>query len=615
MITTILTYELKVAILLATFYMFYRLLLSKETFHKVNRCILLFTAIASFVLPFCVITYTKTEIAVQRAFSVEIGDGMLQMVAVDEDYFQENWWKIILLSVMAVGAFVVAFRTIRSIIRVKKIIREGEHRFLLDGTEIVVSDKATSGPFSWMHYIVMSPEEMNESNRSIIRHEQGHIEYGHSWDIIITDLLTSIQWFNPAIWMLRSDLRALHEYQADDYALRSGINAKEYQLLLIKKAISMSGYSVANGFNHSILKNRITMMLSRKSSVRGLMKTLYLIPAVGISLTAFAETKTIYVSAEEEVTNPVTESEVTENPVILQDEVVAAVGTNNPGVEAETDGDEDEAFVMVEEMPKFPEGEEALRKFLAESVKYPEEAKKQGIQGRVFVSFIVDKEGYVKDVKAARKVNKYLDAEAVRVVSSMPRWIPGKQRGEAVRVHYTVPIKFALGENETGTPAQEARSKHAELDLTGYTYYIDGRLSSVEEFEKIPTEEIMSFVPNKEEKEVRISTKVNIKDLVSEPNETKPSFPGGMDAMMEYLRNNTKYPESQKAKKMNGHINVVFEVDTKGAITIKSHEKGNEDFEKEAVRVISSMPNWIPGSKQTQKVTYNIPVMFWAPEA
>lgn len=603
MITTILTYELKVAILLATFYMFYRLLLSKETFHKVNRCILLFTAIASFVLPFCVITYTKTEIAVQRAFSVEIGDGMLQMVAVDEDYFQENWWKIILLSVMAVGAFVVAFRTIRSIIRVKKIIREGEHRFLLDGTEIVVSDKATSGPFSWMHYIVMSPEEMNESNRSIIRHEQGHIEYGHSWDIIITDLLTSIQWFNPAIWMLRSDLRALHEYQADDYALRSGINAKEYQLLLIKKAISMSGYSVANGFNHSILKNRITMMLSRKSSVRGLMKTLYLIPAVGISLTAFAETKTIYVSAEEEVTNPVTESEVTENPVILQE-------ANNLVEETPIiDGDEDEVVMMPEEMPKFPGGDEALRKYIAGSIKYPEEAKNQGIQGRVFVSFVVSKEGDVKDVKIARSASKYLEAEAMRVVSAMPKWTPGKQKGEAVNVSFVVPINFVIPDLKTAGP------KHAELDLTGYTYYIDGRLSSVEEFEKIPTEEIVSFVPNKEEKEVRISTRVNIKDLVSEPNETKPSFPGGMDAMMEYLRNNTKYPESQKAKKMNGHINVVFEVDTKGAITIKAHDKGNEDFEKEAVRVISSMPNWIPGSKQTQKVTYNIPVMFWPPEA
>lgn len=545
--------------------MFYRLLLSKETFHKVNRCILLFTAIASFVLPFCVITYTKTEVAAQRAFSVEVGmGGGLQMSIIEEpSYFEQNWWQIILLTVMIIGALFVAFKTIYSIYKVKKIIREGEHQFLLDGTEIVLSDEAKGCPFSWMHYIVMSAEDMNDSCRSIIRHEQGHIEYGHSWDIIITDLLTSIQWFNPAIWMLRSDLRALHEYQADDYALRSGINIKEYQLLLIKKAISMSGYSVANGFNHSILKNRITMMLSRKSSVRGLMKALYLIPAVGISLTAFAETKTIYVTAEDEVTNSVTDDKGTENPVLLQED-------NNLVEETPIiDGDEDEVVMMPEEMPKFPGGDEALRKYIAGSIKYPEEAKNQGIQGRVFVSFVVSKEGDVKDVKIARSASKYLEAEAMRVVSAMPKWTPGKQKGEAVNVSFVVPINFVIPDPKTAENA--------------------GASDSGIESQAAEEEQVFVMV------------------------EEFPVFPGGDVALRKFLADSVKYPEEAKKQGIQGRVFVNFIVDKEGYVkNVKVAKKINEYLDAEAVRVVSSMPRWTPGKQRGEavSVSYTVPIKF-----
>ncbi|MCF0190910.1 MAG: energy transducer TonB [Marinilabiliaceae bacterium] len=478
MITTILIYELKVAILLAAFYMFYRILLSKETFHKLNRIILLFTAIASFVLPLCVITITKT---VRIKFEAE---PLLMVTGNDEAPVVQTYdqlWQTILLGIMIAGALFLITKTIVSIVEINKIIRDGEHKFLPDGTEIVISEKAKNCPFSWLHYVVMTKEEYYESSRSIILHEQGHINFGHSWDIIITDILTSLQWFNPAIWMLRADLRAIHEFQADDYALRNGINIKEYQLLLIKKAISMSGYSVANGFNHSILKNRITMMLSKKSSVRSLMKTLYLIPAVGISLTAFAETKTITLTETEQSLRSETEFEssnfsthlqeyasdslktndkvqrevqFTVNGVpatkeyvdlITKDEQISSVNINTYDnfdcVELTTEKMQlsEEIFMVVDEMPEFPGGEDALRKFLAESIKYPEKLTEDV---RVFVQFVVNKEGDVVNVRLARPMNIYADAEAIRVVKSMPKWKPGKHRGECVSVSYTVPFSF-----------------------------------------------------------------------------------------------------------------------------------------------------------------------------
>ncbi|MDO4461158.1 MAG: M56 family metallopeptidase [Bacteroidia bacterium] len=451
MITDVLTYELKVAILIASFYMFYRLLLSKETFHKVNRCILLFTAIASFVLPFCVITITELS-----TVKIEVGQVLLGQGNVVEVEEESIWWQVLLLGLLIAGALVVGIRTIWSIVMVRNIIKRGERRILEDGTEVIVSKEVKGGPFSWMGYIVLSEADIQESYKSILLHERGHIEYGHSWDIIVTDILTSLQWFNPAIWMLRSDLRALHEYQADDYALRCGIDAKEYQLLLIKKAISMSGYSVANGFNHSILKNRITMMLTQKSSVRGLMKALYLIPAVGISLTAFAETKVVYESVDKDVTNNMVRAEQTDS--LSEVHVIgvskeAAKNLEKTKVEVASTSDfeefdEDQVFMMVDQMPQYPGGDMELRIFLAQNTKYPKEAIEKGIQGRVFVSFIVNKEGYVKNVRLARGIDPSLDNEALRVIRSLPRWEPGRQRGEAVAVSYTVPINFALPKEE-----------------------------------------------------------------------------------------------------------------------------------------------------------------------
>ncbi|MCQ2226959.1 MAG: M56 family metallopeptidase [Bacteroidales bacterium] len=608
MITTILTYELKVAILLAVFYMFYRLLLSKETFHMVNRAILLFTAIASFVLPFCVIT--TTEIATIKAEVKPLilgnfdGSGIVTEIAeATTEYNYQELWQISLLAAMIVGAIIVSIKTIWSIISVSRIIRKGTKKVLADGTEIIVSDKAKSGPFSWMNFIVLSEEDLNEPYKSIILHEQGHIAYGHSWDIIITDLLTSLQWFNPAIWMLRSDLRALHEYQADDYALRGGINAKEYQLLLIKKAISMSGYSVANGFNHSILKNRITMMLSKKSSVRGLVKTLYLIPAVGISLAAFAETKTIYVAAEEEVTNPVTEDKVTENLAIVQEETAPIIEEKVPEAVEQQDGDEEEVFMVVEEMPEFPGGEEALVKYVVESVRYPEEAKNKNIQGRVFVHFVIDKEGRVKDEKVAKEVDPLLDAEAVRVVSAMPKWKPGKHRGQAVNTAFTIPITFALTEGGWKNGEKENASQGPNPNMADWTFVIDGKKGTIEDMKKVDKSQIVLIDVKAEEKTAYVYLK-NPNGPTKVGDISTASYPGGYTEMRKYLAENVKYPSEAQKKRLTGTLFVQFRINEDGSLdNVEVIGKDVAQILKdEAVRVVKSMGKFIPATRDGKNV-------------
>ena len=291
--TELLIYQGKAALALVAFYIFYRLLLSKETFHRFNRIVLLGTAAMAFVLPLCVITISKTVIlpAVSPVDTVvETVEGVITGTA---SVPQEPIWPAILLGIFVAGALAVMLMTVISIIKVMSIIRSGEHQTLDSGETLVITENGTA-PFSWMKYIVLSREDYESGYSHILTHEKAHIALRHSWDLLFVDLITVLQWFNPVIWMLKSDLRALHEFEADDAVLRSGANIKEYQYLLIKKAVSKSGYSVANSFNHSTLKARITMMLNKKSSRMSAWKALYVLPLVGISLAATAETKVDY---------------------------------------------------------------------------------------------------------------------------------------------------------------------------------------------------------------------------------------------------------------------------------------------------------------------------------
>ena len=291
--TEFLTYQGKTAVILAVFYMFYRLLLSKDTFHRFNRIILLGTAALSFVLPLCVITIHEvvTIPAVQQAPQVLESATNGTVAAVAE--VSEPIWQYVLCVIFGLGAFGVVVMTIISIAKVIGIIAGGERRTLESG-EILVITAAETPPFSWMKYIVLSREDYESGYSQILTHEKAHIALRHSWDILFVDMITALQWFNPAMWMFKADLRAIHEFEADDVVLRSGADVKEYQYLLIRKAVSKSGYSVANSFNHSTLKARITMMLNQKSSRKSAWKALYLLPLVGISLAATAETKVDY---------------------------------------------------------------------------------------------------------------------------------------------------------------------------------------------------------------------------------------------------------------------------------------------------------------------------------
>ena len=300
---TFLTYQLKVAVIMAVFYIFFRLLLIKDSWHRLNRIVLLSTALLSFLLPVCIITITKTEILPMPVTQ------LMQAASSTPAEAATPWWHIALMAAYAAGVVFVLARVLASVLRVRSIIRHARKEVLADGTVVYVMP-GNDPSFSWMGHIVISEADWSNGESAIIRHEKAHVALRHSIDVLITDIIAAAQWFNPAIWMLRIDLRAVHEYEADDTVLRSGTDLRSYQYLLISKAAAMNGYTIANNFNHSILKNRIFMMEKERTTRRSLLRALYLLPLVCISLALNAKTKVNYVYEDKNVSTSVVVDEI-----------------------------------------------------------------------------------------------------------------------------------------------------------------------------------------------------------------------------------------------------------------------------------------------------------------
>ncbi len=457
-----LIYDVKVAVLIAVFYMFYRLMLAHETYHRVNRLVLLTTAVASFVLPLCVFTMRET-VMVDYDLN-QFGElAMNETVVTDLPSEEQSSFSLssVLPYLFIIGMLATLVHTFVSIIRIQLLIHRSEKHPQEDGTVICVTGNTELSPFSWMHYIVMNRSDYEAQDAAILTHERGHIRLRHSWDLLFVDLLTALQWFNPAMWMLRMDLRTIHEYEADGEVLSKGINARQYQYLLISKAAGIGGYSLANGISHSTLKNRINMMLHKKSNRTSLLKLFALIPIVGITLALNARTVTDYVydgpqkqepvkKGKKNTTINVGNQQIQVKEISKPDTNTSAVGTFKPETENAKDT---KVYDVPETMPEFPGGTQALMEYIRNNIKWPDE--ESSVQGRVIVSFVVEKDGSISNAKVVKSVHPAFDAEALRVVNGMPKWIPGKQNGEPVNTKYVMPVIF---KSDQATPAKSTHN-------------------------------------------------------------------------------------------------------------------------------------------------------------
>ena len=476
-------YILKSSVCLVLFYLFFRLLLSKETFHRFNRMALLGVLFFSLLIP-CIEVTTRHQVEVQQAvLSIEQLLLMAELEATPANVgaVQEtsaiSWVQIVLLVYLA-GILFLACRNIYSLICLFRLIHSGKHEKLEKGVTLVVHNQEIA-PFSWMKYIVISRKDLEENGREILIHEMAHIHHRHSVDLLVADICIFFQWFNPSAWLLKQELQNVHEYEADETVINEGVNAKEYQLLLIKKAVGTRLYSMANSFNHSKLKKRITMMLKEKSSPWARLKYLYVLPVAAIAVTTFARPE---VSDKVEEISSV---KVNDLAAIVETKVVESVGdTTKPAdvkyvpTEVRKQLKGTPVFELVEEMPEFPGGGmSALMGYLKDNMRYPASAKEKGTQGRVTVQFVVDKDGSIKEPKLLRSVDKDMDAEALRLISNMPKWKPGRQKGQPVAVKYTVPVMFSLDDDKL-----EKTSSANGITVEGYAgngkeplYIVDGK--------------------------------------------------------------------------------------------------------------------------------------------
>ena len=331
---TFLLYQLKVAAVLAAFWLFFRLLLSRETLHRLNRTVLLATVVLSFVLPAGLVTRHRTLVADpaadapvagatvkdpgallfpgEKACTIQPGSGEeTRPFPAGRTIAGLSVWEVLgrlAVILFFAGMAAVLLRGILSLLRIRRMIREGERiplTAVLEGERhggsprepvVVVTDRA-GVPKSWMRYIFLTREDFEGRHAEILLHEYAHVRLRHSWDLLLVDMASALQWFNPAIWPLRRDLTAVHEYEADRAVLEAGVAPREYQYLLVRKAMADSGYTLANGFSHSTLKGRIGMMLRRPSRGRQAWKLLVFMPLVAATLTLTARTKVDVVEA------------------------------------------------------------------------------------------------------------------------------------------------------------------------------------------------------------------------------------------------------------------------------------------------------------------------------
>lgn len=283
-------YILQSAVCLAILFLFYSILLSRETFYRYNRVALLCLIPLSFVLPLCHLPlFTESESA--APVPVVILDNLSAFSYVTDDVGATAAPVPVALvaAIVLYWAGVVFFvaRYIVTIVRLLQLMSSGRRVTDDEGRQIIVLPRSIA-PFSWFGRIVLSEEDYAAHSREILLHESAHIRKRHSLDLLVADLCTWLQWFNPAAWLLKRELQTVHEYEADAEVIDQGIDARQYQLLLIKRSVGSKFYCVTNHFNHNKLNKRITMMLKKKSNRKATWKYLYVIPVALCTVTVFA---------------------------------------------------------------------------------------------------------------------------------------------------------------------------------------------------------------------------------------------------------------------------------------------------------------------------------------
>ena len=567
----LLLYMIKVALSLTAFYIVYLVFLRRDTMYERNRFFILLSFLTSLILPFIIIE-TRQPVDIQffgKDLSGVILNGTYEPPSIVTGEHPFISWSRIIITAYFAGIIVFGIKLLAEILSLLVLItrqKNGEDNI------IWLKTRNTSG-FSAFGYIFIYSGSPKHEIEEIVRHEQNHLDRYHFLDIIFLEVIKVIQWFNPFIYMFDRSLREVHEFQADEECLNSGIAVQKYQGIILNQIFRTSIFNVSNSFsNPTLIKKRMIMMTKKRSKSLANLKILLVLPVLFLLLLSFSTCATIKKS---EVT--MTESA----PPLPPPPPPLPVSTNDEDKKMEairapnepTGSREPEPFVVVEEMPMFEGGESALLSYVAENIVYPESARNAGITGRVIIRFCVTETGGIDLVSVLKGVDPVLDAEAVRVISGLPQFKPGRQGGIAVPVWYMVPVTFALDKDKNVISLTEVKQKEfAEIIETS-----PGSNKSKEPFVVV---------------------------------EEMPQFPGGDSVLLKYLADSIRYPEVARSEKIMGRVIVRFCITETGNVDQVKVIKGIHPLlDEEAVRVVSSLPGFQPGKQGGVAV----PVWYMAP--
>lgn len=434
----IISIVVKSSISIALLYLIYILFLKRDTFFKTNRVYLVLTMLFSMIIPFIdlsgLIRSSDFTYAVLLDPVIITTEGVEASVMSNPDLYQ------ILLAIYLTGLSIFTIRFAYQLGQLFFLVR----KFGVDkkqGLNIVFTNKNFS-PFSFFNLIFMNRQDINsEEAHKIIAHEKVHVSQWHSMDLILLEIITILQWFNPFVWLYRHAIKTLHEYLADQGVLLSGVDVNVYSALLFEQSTGIQINDLTNNFSKSLLKRRFIMMNKKKTTQFARIKLLFAVPlAISMMLVMSFSHEVLAQNTDKSVQKQATE----ERLVTAPDPTAPPPPPKKIEIIEDPQDEKNPIFTVVEEMPEYPGGKNAMYKFMGENIKYPENAKEEGISGTVFITFVVEKDGRVNDVKLLRGVDESLDKEAMRVIKMMPNWKPGKQSGKTVRVQYNLPVKFAL---------------------------------------------------------------------------------------------------------------------------------------------------------------------------
>ncbi|MCY1634039.1 M56 family metallopeptidase [Marinifilum sp. D737] len=632
--------------ILAAFYVLYFLFLRNERFFIEIRWFLMMSIVLAVFLPLVKIPYTVLVETSQANVSTDLSVGEWIAGTLPDAISEKRSLFSIPQFLLGIYLSVSLVLLIRSGIKVWQIwsMIVGKEFVEKDKCKVILLDEKIPA-FSFFGYVVINRGEFeNEALRNIFIHEKVHALQKHWIDLLLVEILSIVFWFNPFVWLFQIAIKQTHELLADDGVIARGFGIGQYQAILINQLMGAEVVGLANNFNHSINKKRMIMMSKEKGPKIRRYKLLFMIPVVAAVLVF--NMKAIKVHAQEVEIVEIQNSEkvkisgliLAENnkptagaAILVEDSTVGTVSDSEGKFELEvakdanirisfigfqtrkmavedfilngnkennyflkikmksqkgatlpSEGndwssaekakknnfDENEIFVVVEDMPQFPGGNKAKLDHIAKAIKYPKEAIDKGIKGVVFVRFIVSKSGSIKDVKVIRGVHPLLDKEALRVIEEMPNWIPGKQNGKNVNVSYTLPIRFGT-KDKVDIEKVSVTKKDNVVFINGKKAY-------------------------------------NMVDDM-------PKFPGGHLEIQKFLARNTVYPKEAQEKGEQGRVYVSFLVDKEGMISDPKIVRGvASSLDKEAIRVVNSMPQWEPGKKDGKPVNviYTVPINF-----